>query len=375
MKNCSSQPEDANLPSVSTSNQSIEEREREALESLISLGGQNEDSRPSEDSLESGECHSEGQSSVSTVSKQTVQVADKIQFLKTACEKSKTQTILQKREHFVELKEDKNVKPESEDEIEIVHEVKRVGQEQVSNIEEVVETVLNNKLDHKTSDGSNPESEIGKVVTTREVRVNSKYQNLFTLRKIENPPKNPTPIVIEAKKMLRLNQKLSNTIGGQRPQECGNINDIAVLEGSPPKVAKMAGQGRVLLQNNPTIKTDSPTLANLLSKCPENLEIPQRVAGALTLKRKFPDPAPVEPLPGLWTFMRGLLHNPNFNPKLLAWEDVDKGVFRIKELKEFYSVWKELRGLPITYEMLVKTVKVYDDMEILHPIEGQRYNL
>ena len=140
LKRSSSTPDDSNATNSSfkpecdnsSTNQSMEEREKEALETLINFGNHNENSNSanSNQSLDSTACHSEGQSSVSTVSKQTV--ADKILFLKTACEKSKTQTILQKRENLIQDEGNKNIKPESDDEIEIVHEVKAANPKPVS---------------------------------------------------------------------------------------------------------------------------------------------------------------------------------------------------------------------------------------------------
>ena len=79
-----------------------------------------------------------------------------------------------------------------------------------------------------------------------------------------------------------------------------------------------------------------------------------------------------EPIPNLWKFIRALLHNPNYNPKLVAWENLEEGIFRIHNLQDFYNVWKLMKSTTINYDLWVKTVKLYDERRILHSLEGHR---
>ena len=93
------------------------------------------------------------------------------------------------------------------------------------------------------------------------------------------------------------------------------------------------------------------------------------------LKRKFdesPNRMRNEPLPGLWKFFVAVLHNPNFNPKLIAWEQLDQGTFRIRYLKDLFLLWTNMRGTEINYDLFSKTVRFYDDKGFLHPVEGMR---
>ena len=96
------------------------------------------------------------------------------------------------------------------------------------------------------------------------------------------------------------------------------------------------------------------------------------------LKRKFDDRVESpnrmrnEPLPGLWKFFVAVLHNPNFNPKLIAWEQLDRGAFRIRYLKDLFILWTNMRGTEINYDLFSKTVRFYDDKGFLHPVEGMR---
>ena len=79
-----------------------------------------------------------------------------------------------------------------------------------------------------------------------------------------------------------------------------------------------------------------------------------------------------EPLSGLWKFLRSLLHNPRYNPKLVTWEILEDGMFRIHSLQDFYALWKNLKGSPINYELLSKTLKVYDEKKLLHGVSKHR---
>ena len=79
-----------------------------------------------------------------------------------------------------------------------------------------------------------------------------------------------------------------------------------------------------------------------------------------------------ESLPDLWKFMRNLLHNPQYNPKLIAWENLERGEFRISSLQDFYSLWRRLKRINITQDMWTKTIKLYDEKKYLHRIEGHR---
>jgi len=70
--------------------------------------------------------------------------------------------------------------------------------------------------------------------------------------------------------------------------------------------------------------------------------------------------------------MRSLLHNPQYNPKLIAWENLERGEFRISSLQDFYSLWRRLKRINITQDMWTKTIKLYDEKKYLHRIEGHR---
>ena len=77
-------------------------------------------------------------------------------------------------------------------------------------------------------------------------------------------------------------------------------------------------------------------------------------------------------MPGLWRFLRSLLHNPRYNPKLVTWEILEDGMFRIHSLQDFYTLWKGLKGTQINYDLLSKTLRIYDERKIMHGVSKHR---
>ena len=90
----------------------------------------------------------------------------------------------------------------------------------------------------------------------------------------------------------------------------------------------------------------------------------------MTKERSSPDSP--EPLLGLWQFLRALLHNPAYNPKMVNWEILEEGMFRIHNLSDFYNLWRDLKKTEISYDLLTKTLKIYDDRKILHGVYNHR---
>ena len=90
----------------------------------------------------------------------------------------------------------------------------------------------------------------------------------------------------------------------------------------------------------------------------------------MTKDRSSPDSP--EPLLGLWQFLRALLHNPAYNPKMVNWEILEEGMFRIHNLSDFYNLWRDLKRTEISYDLLTKTLKMYDDRKILHGVYNHR---
>ena len=90
----------------------------------------------------------------------------------------------------------------------------------------------------------------------------------------------------------------------------------------------------------------------------------------MTKDRSSPDFP--EPLLGLWQFLRALLHNPAYNPKMVNWEILEEGMFRIHNLSDFYNLWRDLKKTEISYDLLTKTLKMYDERKILHGVYNHR---
>lgn len=263
-----------------------------------------------------------------------------------------------------------------------------------------------------------------------------------------------------SRKTIRLNPKYTNLVGGQKPEDCGNIADTGhgTPYEPPEKIVRSSSSGpgprlitinpkygeRIPVISNPlrpassSPPSSSPSLSSLLRTDSSQrrevhshshlVSLPQmpRLATSIAsisssssmaspsssssilnemlaapaqkvfvppayqssqisplatslpsnqLKRKHeesPNRMRHEPLPGLWKFFVAVLHNPNFNPKLIAWEQLEKGAFRIRYLKDLFVLWTNMRGTEINYDLFSKTVRFYDEKGFLHPVEGMR---
>merc|ERR1711915_127428 len=90
-------------------------------------------------------------------------------------------------------------------------------------------------------------------------------------------------------------------------------------------------------------------------------------------KRKYTKKSKERVLPGLWELCRAMLHNPAYNPKIIHWENLQEGTFRIPKLRDFYNSWHELKpDIPINYEKLTRAMGQYEEEEILYPVPHQR---
>ncbi|RUS79705.1 hypothetical protein EGW08_012539 [Elysia chlorotica] len=60
----------------------------------------------------------------------------------------------------------------------------------------------------------------------------------------------------------------------------------------------------------------------------------------------------------LWEFVRDLLQDPKFNPKLLKWEDKENGVFRFVQSEQVARLWGKKKNNPMmTYEKLSRAMR------------------
>ena len=266
----------------------------------------------------------------------------------------------------------------------------------------------------------------------------------------KNVEKDNKPDCDSSQKTIRLNPKYTNLVGGQKPEDCGNIADTgsgASYE-PPEKIVRSSntssgprlitinpkyGERIPVISNTPrpsslSPPSSSPSLTSLLrtesasqrTVTSHRVTLPQMPALATSnacsspssssilsdmlaspskkvyvapayqssqisslasslpsnqLKRKhesFYREMRNEPLPGLLKFFVAVLHNPNFNPKLIAWEQLDTGAFRIRYLKDLFVLWSKMRGTIINYDLFSKTVRLYDESGYLHPVEGMR---
>ena len=274
---------------------------------------------------------------------------------------------------------------DSDDEIEVVEaktnqdmlgKVIRSGSEaQIGAMPHSSTIVINNKfINVITTNSSVHSSALTERVTTNtatqtSIKINPKYLKLFSnevgTKRAPNIPliqDNEYKKTETTKSTLRLNPKYSSTIAGSNPRDCGNIVNL-----------NHAVNPKLLRNEVPTRKTTFRTSDDTSLSC----SIGRR--NLTLLPRNDPVMSPLnisehlgEPLPNLWKFLCALLHNPSFNPKLIAWKEMERGEFRMNNLQEFYKVWQTLKKTEINYELWLKTLRIYDVKKILHSLEGFR---
>merc|ERR1719225_1176309 len=73
-----------------------------------------------------------------------------------------------------------------------------------------------------------------------------------------------------------------------------------------------------------------------------------------------------EEMEELWTFCRAALYNPEYNPKVICWESIEDGEFRIVNQEEFLNAFLEVRGTRLVRDTLKKRVKACEEAELMH---------
>merc|ERR1719446_1618334 len=73
-----------------------------------------------------------------------------------------------------------------------------------------------------------------------------------------------------------------------------------------------------------------------------------------------------EEMEELWTFCRAALHNPEYNPKMICWESIEDGEFRIVNQEEFLNAFLEVRGTRLVRDGLKKRGKACEEAEVMH---------
>jgi len=72
--------------------------------------------------------------------------------------------------------------------------------------------------------------------------------------------------------------------------------------------------------------------------------------------------APKLPLPPLYVFIRNLLHNPAYNPSVVAWVDDAGGCFKVTNTSEFAKTWgrmKSNRSEEMNYEKMSRAMRYH----------------
>merc|ERR1712226_811601 len=75
----------------------------------------------------------------------------------------------------------------------------------------------------------------------------------------------------------------------------------------------------------------------------------------------------------LWEFIRDLLKNEKYNPKIIMWEDIEKGEFRIVDSVLVAKLWATVKkNKKMNYEKLSRAMRYYYKQKIFAIVENKR---
>merc|ERR1712203_707106 len=75
----------------------------------------------------------------------------------------------------------------------------------------------------------------------------------------------------------------------------------------------------------------------------------------------------------LWEFIRDLLKNEKYNPKIIMWEDIEKGEFRIVDSVLVAKLWATVKkNKKMNYEKLSRAMRYYYKQNIFGIVENKR---
>merc|ERR1712079_238751 len=75
----------------------------------------------------------------------------------------------------------------------------------------------------------------------------------------------------------------------------------------------------------------------------------------------------------LWEFIRDLLKNEKYNPKIITWEDIEKGEFRIVDTVLVAKLWATVKkNKKMNYEKLSRAMRYYYKQNIFGIVENKR---
>merc|ERR1712110_972546 len=75
----------------------------------------------------------------------------------------------------------------------------------------------------------------------------------------------------------------------------------------------------------------------------------------------------------LWEFIRDLLKNEKYNPKIIMWEDIERGEFRIVDSVLVAKLWATVKkNKKMNYEKLSRAMRYYYKQNIFGIVENKR---
>jgi len=99
----------------------------------------------------------------------------------------------------------------------------------------------------------------------------------------------------------------------------------------------------------------------------EDKRMPPRVTTKIRAgKKQGRNSSTEEEMVALWTFCRAALHNPDYNPKVISWEKIEDGEFRIINQEEFLRAWLHVKGTHLQKDGLKRRVRACEDARVMH---------
>jgi len=99
----------------------------------------------------------------------------------------------------------------------------------------------------------------------------------------------------------------------------------------------------------------------------EDKRTPPRVTTKIRAgKKQGRNSSTEEEMEALWTFCRAALHNPDYNPKVISWEKIEDGEFRIINQEEFLRAWLHVKGTLLQKDGLKRRVRACEEARVMH---------
>jgi len=149
----------------------------------------------------------------------------------------------------------------------------------------------------------------------------------------------------------------------QQKRDFGRTCSATVTSGTETESQDDRGPSPEVTSTTPP--TDNPASSDSPPETSFGLSLPGPLHGPGPGKGKRGRPrkhAPKLPLPPLYVFIRNLLHNPGYNPSVIAWVEESSGCFKVTNTLEFAKTWGQMksnRSEEMNYEKMSRAMRYH----------------